>query len=64
MDLLCNEDIVENTTKAGKKMTVQGNGYTPAVNHKSRVPGYKQYAWFSKYTITNIFSLKNLIKKY
>ena len=45
-------------------MKVQGNGVTLAVSHKATVPGYKQDVWFIKYAITNIISLKNLIKKY
>ena len=33
MYLFCNSDLVENITKAGKKMTVQGNGGTLAVGY-------------------------------
>ena len=43
-------------------MTVNGNGGTLEVNHKATVPGYKQYFWFSKDTITNVLDIKNLIK--
>ena len=45
-------------------MKLQGNGSSLAVTHKSTVHGYKQDVWFSKYAITNIISLKNLIKQY
>ena len=41
MDLLYNSDIVENITKAGKKMRIQSNVGTLTVNHKETVPGYK-----------------------
>ena len=41
MDLFFNLDLVENIDKAGKNITVQVNGRTLAVNHKSTVPGYK-----------------------
>ena len=34
------------------------------VTHKAIVPGYKQYLWLRKVSITNIISLKNLIKQY
>ena len=63
MDLFCNPNLVENSTKA-KKMTVQGNGGTPSVTHKATVTRYNQDVWFTKYSITNIISLKNLIKQY
>ena len=59
MDLFYNSYPVENITKSGKKMTVQGNGGTLSVTHKATVPGYKQGFWFSKDYITNIIALKN-----
>ena len=64
MDLFCNLDLVENITKVGKKITVQGNGGTVSVAHKATFPGYKHYVWFSKDAITNIISIKTLINKY
>ena len=64
MDMFYNSDLVGNTTKAGKNMTVQGNGGTLAVTHKVKLHGYKQYVWFIKDVITNIIALKNLIKQY
>ena len=64
MDLLLNSDLVENITKAGKRMKVQGNDSTLAVTHQANVPGYKQDVWFRKDAITNIISLKKLIKQY
>ena len=45
-------------------MTVQVNGGNLTVTHKVTVPRYKEDLWFSKYSMTNIISLKNLIKKY
>ena len=47
-----------------RNMRVQGNGGTLAVTHKATGPGYKIYFWFRKYYITNIMSLKQLIKQY
>ena len=47
-----------------KNMTVKGNGGTLEVTHKETLTGYKKYAWFIKDAITNIISLKNLIKQY
>ena len=64
MDLFFNSDLVENITKSGKKITVQGNVSTLAVTHKAKVPVYKQDVWFSKDAITNIIALKNMIKQY
>ena len=62
MDLFYNLDLVENTTRSVKKITVQGNGGTLAVTHKAIFTGYKQDVWFYKYAITNIIYLKKLIK--
>ena len=59
-ELFWNSDLVENITN----MTAQGNCDTLAVTQKATSPGYKQYVWFSKYAITNIIDIKNLIKKY
>ena len=61
MDLFCNSELVENTTKNEKNTTVQVNGGTLAVTHNATVPGYKQDVWFSKGDITNIIAIKNLI---
>ena len=64
MDLFCNSGLVENITKAGNNMTVQGNGVTLAVTQNATVPIYKQYVWFNKNAIANIIALKNLINQY
>ena len=64
MNLLCNSDLVKNITKAENDVKLQGNGGTIAVTHKATVRGYKQDVWFRKDAITNIISLKNLIKQY
>ena len=58
MELKCNSYIVENITKAVKKMKSQGNGRTLSVTHNATVPRYKKDVWFSKDTITNSISLK------
>ena len=60
MDLFYNSDQVENITKSGRKITVQGNGGTLAVTHKATLPGYKQDFWFRKDAITNIIALKTI----
>ena len=64
IDLFYNEDLVENITNYGKKITVQENGVTLVVTHKEKLTRYKQDAWFRKYAITNITDIKNLIKQY
>ena len=64
IDLFYNEDLVENITNYGKKITVQENGVTLVVTHKEKLTRYKQDVWFSKYDITNITDIKNLIKHY
>ena len=45
-------------------MKVQVNGGNLEVTHKATVPVYKQDVWLGKYSITNIITLKNLIKQY
>ena len=62
MDLFWNSDLVENITKAGKRMTVQDNGGTLAITHRLKMTGYKQDVWFRKGVIPNIIFLKSLLK--
>ena len=64
MELFYYSDLVDNTTKAVNKITVQVNSGTLAVNHNAKVTIYKIDVWFSKYAITNIISLQTLIKQY
>ena len=64
MDLFRNSEIVENITKVGKKMILQGNGGTLDVTHRATVCRYKHAVLFRKYSITNISAFKNFINQY
>jgi hypothetical protein len=64
MDLFRSNSLVKKVYKASRKMRLKSNGGTMMVSHKATVAGYNQDVWFSKNAITNIISLKNLIKQY
>jgi hypothetical protein len=64
MDLFCNLELVEEVTKTSNVMNLQSNGGTMQIRHKASITGYYHDVWFSKYAITNIIALSNLIKQY
>ena len=62
--LVCNKRFKSEVNKSKTKLKVQGNCGTLLVNHRSNIPGYDQTTWFDNKAITNIVSLKNIIKQY
>ena len=64
MDLICNKKFTSNNKKSREKLRVQINGGTLLVNQQSDMPGYNINIWFRNKAITNIVSLKNVIKQY
>ena len=64
MDLICNKEFTSKVKKSRDKLKVQSNGKTLVVNQRSEIPGYKIKTRFSNKAITNIVSLKNVIKQY
>ena len=64
MDLICNKQFTSKINKYREKLRVQSNGGTLVVNQLSDMPGYKIKTWFRNKDITNIVSLKNIIKQY
>ena len=64
MDLICNKKFTSKVKKSRDKLKVQSNGKTLVVNQRSEIPGYKIKTRFSNKAITNIVSLKNVIKQY
>ena len=60
MDLLYNSILVGNIYKAKKEIHLQSNGGKMLIDHK--VDSYKQHVWFVQKAITNLISIKNLIK--
>ena len=64
MDLICNKKFTSNIKKSREKLRLQSNVGTLVVNQRSKMPGYKINMWFSNKAITNIVSLKNVVKQY
>ena len=64
MELLCNESLISTMFERKTPMRLKSNGRTMKVNHKATINGYERPVWFSKYAITNIIALKNIIRQY
>ena len=64
LDLICNKKLTSKIKKSDKKISVQENGGTLAMKYRSRIPGSNYEIWYSKDAITNIISLKNMIRHY
>jgi len=64
MDLICNPALVKKTFKSSHAMKLKSNGGTMTITHKAKVAGYHAHVWYDKKAITNILSLKNVIKQY
>ena len=62
--LICNKKLTYKIKKSDKKISFQGHGGTLTIKYKSRMPGYNYDTWYSKYSISNIISLKNMIRQY
>jgi hypothetical protein len=64
MDLFCYPHLVKEVMKTTKVMNLQSNGGTMQIRHKASITGYHHQVWFSKFALTNIIALSNLIKQY
>jgi hypothetical protein len=64
MDLFYNPHLVKEVTKTTNIMNLQSNGGTMQIRHKISISGYHHQVWFSKFALTNIIALSNLIKQY
>ena len=64
MDLFCNPHLVKDVTKTTNVMNLKSNGGTMQIRHKASITGYHHQVWFSKFALTNIIALSNLIKQY
>jgi hypothetical protein len=64
MDLFCNPHLVQEVMKTTNVMNLQSNGGTMQIRHKASITGYHHQVWFSKFALTNIIALSNLIKQY
>jgi hypothetical protein len=63
IDLFCNEELVKNIRESNTTMNVHCNAGARSTNLIADVPGYG-WVWFDRKAIANIFSLKNVSKKY
>jgi hypothetical protein len=64
MDLFCNPHRVKEVMNTTSVMNLQSNGGTMQIRHKASITGYHHQVWFSKFALTNIIALSNLIKQY
>ena len=64
LDLICNKKLTSKIKNSDKKISVQGNRGTFANKYKASMPGYSYDTCYSKDTISNIISLKNMIIQY
>ena len=62
MDLFCNPKLVGKIYNAKNNMHLQSNGVKMIITHKSQVASYNPHVWFDQKSITNLISIKNLIK--
>ena len=60
MDLFCNLDLLDNTSKSKANMQLKSNGGTITVSRQITVNGYHNSVRFSGNAITNIIALSNL----
>ena len=63
LDLFCNPELVNNIEQVDDNMELSTNTGVKIVDQKAKAPEFGK-VWYDKDAITNIFSLKNLIKKW
>ena len=64
MSLFCNKKLVTSIRNADEPLTLQSNGGSMRVNQVADIGKGQSPVWFSKKAITNILSLKEVIKRY
>ena len=64
MYLICNNKFTSKINNSREKLRVQSNSGALVVNQRSEMPVHKIKTWFINKAITNIVSLKNVIKQY
>jgi hypothetical protein len=64
MDLVFNKSLVQTISKSDSTMRLQSNGGKMILTKKAKVSCYSVDMWYSKCAITNIITLKNIIKQY
>ena len=64
MSLFCNKKLVTGTRDADEPLTLQSNGGSMRVNQVADIGKDQSPVWFSSKAITNILSLKEVIRRY
>ena len=64
LDIICNKNLTSTIKNLDKKISVQENGGTLTIKYKARMPVYSDETWYSKDEISNIISMKNIIRQY
>ncbi len=64
VDIFCNKEFISNIQQAPEPLILKSNGGELITHHIANVADYDEPVWFSKKTITNIFTLKNMKKQY
>ena len=64
MSLFCNKSLVSNIQGSKEPLTLQSNGGWMKVHQIADIGRGQSPVWFSKRAITNILSLKEVIKTY
>ena len=62
-DIFCNKNVLKNVHGTSDVLHLDTNGGTLKTNKKGVLKNYGE-VWFSQEAITNIISLKNIIKKF
>ena len=63
MDIFCNFNVLKNVRRMSDILYLETNSGTLKTNQKRVLQNYGE-VWYSKEAMTNILSLKNVIKKY
>ena len=64
MSLFCNKALVTNIRKSTSPLTLRSNGGSMKVSRMASIADDKPNVWFSAHAITNILSLKEVIRSY
>jgi hypothetical protein len=63
-DLCCNPDFAQKKRVAKRAMNMSSNGGDMKISKECKVLGYEFWVWYTQRAMTNILSLKNLIRLY
>ena len=64
IDIFCNKKLLGNIKRPKKSLRLCSNGGTMMLNKVAAIDNYYGQVWYSSSAITNILSLKNVVKQY